>query len=158
SETVGGGLHFTVQDGDGLSQALVDALNDIVDTSRAFTGPTVPSARPADGGDFYNSFFLPSDRTAFWEGHLRAWHFTAAGEIVDSNDHCALVHPDGATECNDGPFQVVCQAGQTWPACVVPFWDAGDATRLALDPGASNADTNARPLYTSQVLRGTLTL
>jgi Tfp pilus tip-associated adhesin PilY1 len=161
SETVGGGLHFTVQDGDGLSQALVDALNDIVEKSRSFTAATVPSARTADGGDFYNSFFLPSDKTAFWEGHLRAWHFTAAGEIVDSDDHCALVDPDGGTECNDGPFQVVCQAGQTWPACVVPFWDAGDATRLAFAPGTSNTDTSLgtpRQLYTSKLLSGTPTL
>ncbi len=166
SEGVGGGLHFTVQDGDALSQALVDALNDIVEKSRSFTAATVPSARTADGGDFYNSFFLPSDKTAFWEGHLRAWHFTAAGEIVDSDDHCALVDPDGGSECNDGPFQVSCQTGEMWPDCVNPFWDAGDATRLTLDPGAANPTTtpwpvpgnNARQLYTSKLFSGTPTL
>ncbi len=149
SETVGDGIHFEVKDGASLSQALVDALNDIVEKSRSFTAATVPSARTSDGGDFYNSFFLPSDKTAFWEGHLRAWHFTAAGEIVDRDGHCALVDPDGGGECNDGPFHVICQAGQSWPACVNPFWDAGDATRLAFVPGASNSDTGARQLYTS---------
>ena len=97
SAELGGGLTSRCRTAKRCRQALVDALNDIVEKSRSFTAATVPSARTADGGDFYNSFFLPSDRTAFWEGHLRAWHFTAAGEILDSDGHCALVDPDGGT-------------------------------------------------------------
>jgi hypothetical protein len=148
---VGNGLAFHAQDGTELAAALLAALNDIVEKSRSFTAATVPSARTADGGDLYNSFFLPSNKTAFWEGHLRAWHFTAAGAIVDKFGHCALVDPDGGSQCNNGPFAQVCQTGQSWPACVVPFWDSGDATSAALNPGTTNSDANARQLYVSKL-------
>ena len=143
---VGNGLSFHVQDGAGLSAALVSALNDIVEKSRSFTAATVPSARTADGGDFYNSFFLPSGKTAFWEGHLRAWHFSAAGEILDSNGDCALVDPDGGGECNNGPFQTICQPPNT-VGCVVPFWDAGDE----MPPAGSANVSGVRQLFASKL-------
>lgn len=141
---VGNGLFFSTQDGSQLAEALLAVVNDIVEKSRSFTAATVPSARTADGGDFYNSFFLPSGKTAFWEGHLRSWHFSAAGEVLDSNGDCALVDPDGAGECNNGPFQAVCQSGQT-SDCVVPFWDAGEQVP---PPGDANG-SGTRQLYTS---------
>ncbi len=143
---LGNGLFFHAQDGEELSVALVAALNDIVEKARSFTAATVPSARTADGGDFYNSFFLPSGNTAFWQGHLRAWHFSAAGEILDQNGDCALVDPDGGGECNNGPFEVVCQTGQT-SGCVVPFWDAGEQIP---PPGDTNG-AGTRQLYTSKL-------
>jgi Tfp pilus tip-associated adhesin PilY1 len=148
---VGNGLAFHAQDGTELAAAVLAALNDIVEKSRSFTAATVPSARTADGGDLYNSFFLPSNKTAFWEGHLRAWHFTSTGEIVDKFGHCALVDPDGGGQCNNGPFAQICQIGQSWPACVVPFWDSGDVTSATLNPGTLNSDANARQLYVSKL-------
>jgi hypothetical protein len=148
---LGNGLFFHAKDGEQLSTALVAALNDIVEKARSFTAATVPSSRTADGSDFYNSFFIPSGDHAFWEGHLRSWKFSAAGEILDSAGHCALDDPDGASQCNNGPFKKSCQVSETWPACVVPYWDAGDATKAAVVPGDTNADTNARLLYTSKL-------
>jgi len=121
---VGNGLWFEVKDGDELSLALVAALNDIIEKSHSFTAATVPSARTSDGGDFYNSFFLPSAKIAFWEGHLRSWHIDAIGDVRDANGDCALEDPD-VGECNSGRFKPRCE-GSTTTDCVVPFWDAAD--------------------------------
>jgi len=119
----GNGLFYHAQDGTTLAAALNAALNDIQEKARSFTAATVPSARTADGGDLYNSFFLPSGDTAFWEGHLRAWLLSANGQILDSNGNCALVDPTG--KCKAGPFAPMCQSGQS-SGCVVPYWDAGN--------------------------------
>jgi Tfp pilus tip-associated adhesin PilY1 len=135
---VGNGLFYHAQDGTALAASVLSALADIIEKSRSFTAATVPSARTADGGDFYNSFFLPSARSAFWEGHLRSWHITAGGSIVDSAGRCALVDPSG--QCKNGPFKTICQPGQT-TGCVTPFWDAGNQI----------PSTSARNLYTSKL-------
>src|SRR5207247_5916488 len=108
---VGNGLFFHAQDGTGLAAAVLAALNDIIEKSRSFTAATVPSARTTDGGDFYNSFFLPSGKSAFWEGHLRSWHFTAAGPIVDRDGHSAVEDPDGGTQCSTGPVPKLLSRG-----------------------------------------------
>jgi type IV pilus assembly protein PilY1 len=130
---VSDGLFFRAKDGDGLSLALVNALNDILKKSQSFTAATVPSSRTADGGDFYTSFFQPSGKRAFWDGHLRSWHITAKGDIEDSLGNCALVDPD-AGECNSGPFS----------ATAVPFGDAGSKVPLPA----------ARKLYVSELVAG----
>jgi type IV pilus assembly protein PilY1 len=121
---VANGLSFHAKDGEQLAEALVAALNDIIEKSHSFTAATVPSARTADGGDFYNSFFLPSAKTAFWEGHLRAWHIDAIGDVRDKFGNCALEDPT-AGECNSGRFKPRCEPGVT-TNCVTPYWDAAD--------------------------------
>jgi type IV pilus assembly protein PilY1 len=152
---LGSGLFYHANEGEGLSAALVAALNDIVEKARSFTAATVPSSRTADGSDLYNSFFIPSSDKAFWEGHLRSWKFSATGEILDRDGHCALEDPDGGSQCNNGPFKKICQVGESWPACVNPYWDAGDATRTALTPGYTNLDTTSpRQLFTSKLSAG----
>ena len=112
---VGNGLFFSVKDGDELAFALIEALNDIIEKSASFTAASVPSARTKDGGDFYQSYFFPRGKTAFWEGHIRAWHVTASGDVTDKNDDCALLDTD-AGECNSGPFSPDAEF----------FWDASD--------------------------------
>jgi type IV pilus assembly protein PilY1 len=133
---VGDGLFFHVKDGDELAFALIAALNDIIEKAQSFTAATVPSARTFDGGDFYQSYFFPSGKSAFWEGHIRAWHITASGDIHDKNDVCALDDPD-AGECNSGPFKSTAEY----------FWDAAEEVP---QPGS-------RSLYTSKLVSGTPT-
>jgi type IV pilus assembly protein PilY1 len=129
---VGNGLFFHVQDGDELAFALIAALNDIIEKAQSFTAATVPSARTFDGGDFYQSYFFPSGKSAFWEGHIRAWHITASGDIHDKNGVCALDDLD-AGECNSGPFKPSAQY----------YWDASE--QVPPPDGAG-----ARTLYTSK--------
>ncbi len=116
---LGNGTFYKVKDGDQLTAALIAALNDIIEKSASFTAATVPSARTADGADFYQSFFFPRGKSAFWEGHLRAWKIDALGAVRDQNDDCALDDPT-AGECNSGPFR---------PDAVF-FWDAADEVPL----------------------------
>ena len=113
--TNGNGNFYYSQTGNELADALTKALNDIVEKSQSFTAASVPSARTQDGGDFYQSFFFPLASSAFWEGHLRAWHIDASGDVLDKNGNCALLDPDPG-ECNSGPFD---------PAAVY-FWDANE--------------------------------
>jgi len=113
--TLGNGLSFNAKDGDELAGHLVAALNDIIEKSASFTAASVPSARTADGADFYQSYFFPRGASAFWEGHVRAWHITADGDIHDENGVCALDDPTPG-ECNSGPFKEDAEF----------FWDAAE--------------------------------
>ena len=135
----GGGVYYHAQTGEELATVLNEALNDIVEKSQSFTAASVPSARTADGGDFYQSFFFPLGSTAFWEGHLRSWHITPDGSIVDRLGNCALLDPTPG-ECNSGPFD---------PSALF-FWDSYSAMPLesartnlwtSLDAGAGGVLT-----------------
>ncbi len=130
---LGNGLFFHVQDGDALAFALIAALNDIIEKAASFTAAAVPSARTVDGGDYYQSFFIPRDSGAAWEGHIRAWKIDASGDILDKNGNCALEDPDPG-ECNSGSFNPSAEY----------VWDATDVM-----PSAP-----ARELFTTKVLSG----
>jgi type IV pilus assembly protein PilY1 len=130
---VGNGLFFTSNSPDELRTRLVSSINDILEKVQSFTASTVPSTRTAAGGSFYTSFFLPSAKTAFWEGHLRAYRTDAAGDVFGQSGVCAFIDPDPG-ECNSGP---------TNPAAL-PYWDAGQEIPL----------TASRNLYVSQLTGG----
>ncbi len=116
---LGNGTFYIAADGDELTAALLAALNDIIEKSASFTAATVPSARTKDGADFYQSYFFPRGKSAFWEGHVRAWTIDALGAVRDKNGDCALDDPT-AGECNSGPFK---------PEAVF-WWDAADEVPL----------------------------
>ena len=124
---LGNGTFYEVKDGDQLTDALIAALNDIIEKAASFTAATVPSARTEDGADFYQSYFFPRGKTAFWEGHIRAWTIDAAGSIKGNESPTPLCALDDPTpgECNSGPFR---------PAAIF-FWDAADEVPL---PAARN--------------------
>jgi type IV pilus assembly protein PilY1 len=134
---VGNGLFLKAKDGDQLAFALIEALNDIIEKAQSFTAASVPSARTIDGGDFYQSYFFPSGKSAFWEGHIRAWRITAGGDIHDKNDVCALDDPD-AGECNSGPFLSSAEY----------FWDASEEM----------PQPDSRKLFTSKLVAGAPTM
>jgi len=117
---VGNGKFYLAEDGDQLIFSLVDALNDIIEKAASFTAATVPSARTQDGAEFYQSYFFPRSKSAFWEGHIRAWTITASGRIEGVTvGVCALDDPTPG-ECNSGPFL---------PSAIY-FWDAADEVPL----------------------------
>jgi len=112
---VGGGLFFSSNNPEELSQALVSAVTDIVEKSQSFTAATVPATRTASGGNIYTSLFLPSDEP-YWEGQLKLFEITAGGDILDAAGNCALLNPLPVGEC---------KSGQISPSAV-PFWDAAE--------------------------------
>jgi type IV pilus assembly protein PilY1 len=126
-----GQFHFS-NSAEELAGAIVEAVSDIVQKSQAFTAATVPAARTASGGKFYTSMFVPSDKTAYWEGHLQSWTISGIGEILDRNGNCALDDPV-AGQCLSGPFLFSAE----------PFWDAGEV----LD----SRSQGSRDLYTSKL-------
>jgi type IV pilus assembly protein PilY1 len=130
---VGNGLFFTSDDPDDLRRRLNAAINDIIEKAQSFTAATVPSTRTTSGGSFYTSFFLPSGKTAFWEGHLRAFRIDAVGDVYGQGGVCAFLDPDPG-ECNSGPQN---------PAAS-PFWDAGEEV-----PAPASRD-----LYTTKLSAG----
>jgi len=131
---VGNGLFFTSNNPDELRTVLVSSITDILEKAQSFTASTVPATRTSSGGSFYTSFFLPSAKIAFWEGHLRAYRIDPVGDVFGQNGVCAFLDSDPG-ECNSGP---------TNPAAL-PYWDAGEQIP---SPGTRN-------LYTSTLNAGT---
>jgi type IV pilus assembly protein PilY1 len=111
----GGGLFFHSDTVDGLATAIVNDITDIIQKSQAFTAATVPATRTSSGGNIYTSLFIPNN-TAYWEGHLQLFQFTASGDILDSNGNCALLNPTPPGTC---------QTGQINPSAPA-FWDAAN--------------------------------
>ena len=133
---VGNGIFFQADDEVALANAIIDSLSDIVEKAQSFTAATVPASRTSAGDQIYTSLFTPSSKTPYWDGHLRSYRLTAAGEIHDSTGQCAVQDPV-AGQCFGGPFEPV----DTHP----PFWDAADAM-----PAASS-----RKLSVSRIDSGT---
>jgi len=112
---VGNGLFYHSNNAEELTQAIIDALTDIIQKSQSFTAATVPAARTSVGENLYVSLFIPSDKSPYWEGHLENFEITSLGEILDSNGDCALDSPVPG-ECFSGPFLPEAES----------FWDAGE--------------------------------
>jgi type IV pilus assembly protein PilY1 len=131
---VGNGIFFFANDAETLAESIVDAFSDIVAKAQSFTAATVPATRTAAGDSLYVTQFVPSENSPWWQGHLRAFEITSAGEIHDATGACALQDPNAPAECYTGPFIPGAPA----------FWDAGDEI-----PAPA-----ARELYTSRVAAG----
>jgi type IV pilus assembly protein PilY1 len=133
--TVGGGLAYSSNDPDALSDSIVNSIADIIQKSQAFTAATVPATRTSAGGNFYTSLFVPFDGIPYWEGHLKSFQLAANGDILDKNNACAVDDPT-VGQCKSGTFKSTAQ----------PYWDAGQqvpapAARKLLT-STSNAKTN----------------
>lgn len=123
----GNGTFSTSNDPKALAENIVDAISDIIQKSQSFTAATVPATRTSEGGQFYTSLFVPSNQNGYWEGHLKSWQITVAGEILDANDTCALDDPGAPATCVAGAFL----------STAVPYWDAGELLN-ARAPGSRN--------------------
>jgi type IV pilus assembly protein PilY1 len=111
---VSDGLFFHTDNAAELTQALVNSISDIIEKSQSFTAATVPASRTTDGNNIFFSSFIPQGEPGFWEGHIKNYEFTLAGEIRDANGDCALDDPSGD-----------CVFGTLLPTAP-PFWDAAD--------------------------------
>lgn len=121
---VGNGQFYFSNNAEELALNIVDAITDIIQKSQAFTAATVPATRTADGGNFYTSFFIPSGKDPFWEGHIKNYTIDSFGKILDKNGLCALVDDD-PPNCVSGAFN----------PSAPPHWDAADAMPA---PGSRN--------------------
>jgi Tfp pilus tip-associated adhesin PilY1 len=83
-----GKYHFDAASADGLSQAVMDAVNSIISRTSSFTAPVVPVTRTTSGNKIYMAFFKPLDQN-FWEGNLTKFGLNADNQIIGSDDNPA---------------------------------------------------------------------
>jgi type IV pilus assembly protein PilY1 len=126
-----GAYHFEAQDPDTLADAMMAAIESIIEKTTIFTAPVVPVTRTTSGDSIYLALFKPNDGN-FWEGNLAKYGLStdASGQtiIVDSNG-TAATWPNGALK-------------ETASA----YWETLDWA----DPAASNYIHNqSRPIYTA---------
>lgn len=113
---VGGGLFFTSNNAEELTQAIIDSIRDIIDKVQSFTAVSVPASRTTAENNFYFTNFRPKNSSPFWEGHLVNFDIEADGEVRDKNGLC--VFAGDPTPCDGGDLKPL--------DLLVPIWDAQD--------------------------------
>ncbi|MGD9058167.1 MAG: PilC/PilY family type IV pilus protein, partial [Desulfobacterales bacterium] len=89
-----GKFHFDAESADGLSQAVLDAVNSIISRTSSFTAPVVPVTRTTSGNKIYMAFFKPLDQN-FWEGNVIKFGLSTDNAIIGSDGNAAT-WPNGA--------------------------------------------------------------
>jgi len=97
-----GKYHFEAQSADGLSQAVMDAVNSIISRTSSFTAPVVPVTRTTSGNKIYMAFFKPLDEN-FWEGNVTKFGLNADNEIIGSDGNPAT-WPNGSMREEAKPY------------------------------------------------------
>jgi Tfp pilus tip-associated adhesin PilY1 len=97
-----GKYHFDAESADGLSQAILDAVNSIISRTSSFTAPVVPVTRTTSGNKIYMAFFKPLEDN-FWEGNLTKFGLSNANEIIGSDNNPAT-WPNGAMRQDAKPY------------------------------------------------------
>jgi Tfp pilus tip-associated adhesin PilY1 len=121
-----GKYHFDATSADGLSQAILDAVNSIISRTSSFTAPVVPVTRTTSGDRIYMAFFKPLDEN-FWEGNVTKFGLSADNEIIGSDDQPAT-WPNGAMR-----------------GTAKPYWATIDWANTSKSNGIHN---NSRNIYT----------
>jgi hypothetical protein len=148
------GLYFESSDTDQLADDIVTAVNDMINKAQAFTSATVPASRTTDSDSFYSSYFEPRDDSPFWDGHLKSFKFTAAGDILTSTDNCAVGTDANATAPCDNSGLLRTSAQAVWDASA--SMPAPDSRKL-LYPALS-ASAFAQPADWDSVTKDDLAL
>ena len=94
--------HFDARSSDDLSQAILDAVSDIISRTSSFAAPVVPVTRTTSGNSVYMAFFKPMEGN-FWEGNVVKFGLSPQNEVVDVNGDPAT-WPNGAIKENAEPF------------------------------------------------------
>jgi Tfp pilus tip-associated adhesin PilY1 len=121
-----GKYHFDATSADGLSNAILDAVNSIISRTSSFTAPVVPVTRTTSGDRIYMAFFKPLDEN-FWEGNVTKFGLSADNEIIGSDDQPAT-WPNGAMR-----------------ETAKPYWATIDWANTSKSNGIHN---NSRNIYT----------
>jgi type IV pilus assembly protein PilY1 len=97
-----GKYHFDAASANGLSQAVLDAVNSIISRTSSFTAPVVPVTRTTSGNKIYMAFFKPLEEN-FWEGNVTKFGLNIDNEIIGSDGNPAT-WPNGSMRDDAKPF------------------------------------------------------
>ncbi len=97
-----GKYHFDATSANGLSQAILDAVNSIISRTSSFTAPVVPVTRTTSGDKIYMAFFKPLEEN-FWEGNVTKFGLNANNEIIGSDGYSAT-WPNGSMRDDATPY------------------------------------------------------
>lgn len=122
-----GKYHFEAASPDGLAQAIMDALNAILEKTNAFSAPVVPITRTTSGNRLYMSFFTPNAKSNFWQGNVVKFGLNENLEIVDKNNNLATYSNGALKETAE------------------PYWQTLDWADVAVANGIHNS---SRKIYT----------
>jgi len=118
-----GKYHFDAQSADGLSQAVTDAVNNIISRTSSFTAPVVPVTRTTSGNKIYMAFFKPLKEN-FWQGNLTKFGLNEDNEIIGSDGNPAT-WPNGAMRED-----------------AIPYWSTIDWADISKSNGVHNSSRN----------------
>ena len=94
--------HYSAQNPNALSSALLAAIKDILSATSSFTAPVVPVTRTTSGNRIYMAFFKPNESN-FWEGNVTKFAISDTNEIIDKNGNDAT-WPNGAIREDAQPY------------------------------------------------------
>ena len=97
-----GKYHFDATSANGLSQAILDAVNSIISRTSSFTAPVVPVTRTTSGNKIYMAFFKPLEEN-FWEGNVTKFGLNENNEIIGS-DGSPATWPNGSMRDDATPY------------------------------------------------------
>jgi type IV pilus assembly protein PilY1 len=121
-----GKYYFEAASANGLSQAILDAVNSIISRTSSFTAPVVPVTRTTSGNKIYMAFFKPLEEN-FWEGNVTKFGLNTDNEIIGSDGNPAT-WPNGAMRDD-----------------AKPYWNTIDWADTSKSNGIHN---NSRKIYT----------
>jgi type IV pilus assembly protein PilY1 len=118
-----GKFHFEAESADGLSQAILNAVNSIISRTSSFTAPVVPVTRTTSGNKIYMAFFKPLDQN-FWEGNVTKFGLNVDNSIIGS-DGSPATWPNGAMRED-----------------AIPYWQTIDWADMSKSNGIHNSSRN----------------
>jgi len=130
---------------DEIRRALVDSISEIIEKTQSFTAATVPASRTTDGNNFYSTFFVPSNDSPYWEGHLKNFKFDLNGDILTDDDKCAI---------GETPTDPPCPTSGLLRTTADAVWDAADGVPAPIDrnlltgAGATSLGAAPKPWFT----------
>ncbi len=131
----GKGIYYQATSYDSLKEALTDAIVNIQLRDMAFAAFTAPKKITSTVGEGFSfvGYFLPSEISAFWTGHLQSFRMSDYWYVdLDGNGILENPNGDGDNEkTNPFDYQSQCQAANPGGICLRnvvldddPVWDA----------------------------------
>jgi type IV pilus assembly protein PilY1 len=119
--TNGGGVYYTANTADQLSEQLISALVDIIERSQTFTAPVVPVQRTTSGDIMYVSLFTPKSHDNFWPGYLAKLEIGDDGELLGFASGYGTGDPETPVTDAEGALDENLVDSTKAP---YPYWDA----------------------------------